>query len=324
VGWIWPAGRSLETTALDNLHAGIMNVTNCVNDILQKLNVFQERVNTLEMENSNLKRENKKIKCFLHQEYHKTDELDQYSCKENTRIYGIPEDFAGDGNDGGKKLQEIAAKLDIALDGTHDLQRVHRLGKKPRTAKAKSRGNFVRFVSYKKIQEFIKNRKKLKGTKISILMIHKKSVDSQNFLTQNADKSLVTCSIFLDLAKAFDAVNHDILLPKLNTQYGIKGLPLLLLKNYLENRSHYVVINDSRSGMSKFTCGVPQGSTLDPLLFLFYVNDLPLFSNFITILFADDTVFSLSANSMHELTTKKNQELENVDNWLKYNKLIIF
>jgi len=71
--------------------------------------------------------------------------------------------------------------------------------------------------------------------------------------------------------------------------------------------------------MADFTCGVPQGSTLGPLLFLFYVNDLPLVSNFKTILFADDTVLSLSANSMYELTIKINQEFESVDNWLKYN-----
>jgi len=63
------------------------------------------------------------------------------------------------------------------------------------------------------------------------------------------------------------------------------------------------------------------GLYIRPLLFLLYVNDLPLVSNFKTILFADDMVLSLSANSMHELTTKINQELESVDNWLKYNKL---
>jgi len=73
--------------------------------------------------------------------------------------------------------------------------------------------------------------------------------------------------------------------------------------------------------MAKFTCGVPQGSALGPLLLLLYVNDLPLVSNFETILFADDTMLSLSANAMHELTTKINQELGSVDNWLKYSKL---
>jgi len=73
--------------------------------------------------------------------------------------------------------------------------------------------------------------------------------------------------------------------------------------------------------MAKFTCGVPQGSTLGPLLFLLNVNDLPLVLNFKTYLFADDTILLLSANSMHELTTKINQELGSVDNWLKSNKL---
>jgi len=93
--WNWPQStidmlppnmsRKLDVITLENLHAEIMDVENCVNDILQKLNVFQERVNTLEMENSNLKRENKKLKCFLDQEYHKTDELDQYSLKERKK-----------------------------------------------------------------------------------------------------------------------------------------------------------------------------------------------------------------------------------------------
>jgi len=62
--------------------------------------------------------------------------------------------------------------------------------------------------------------------------------DLQNFPTQNADKG---CSTFLDLSKAFDTVNHDMLLHKLNTQYGMKGSLLLLLKNYLESGSHYVL-----------------------------------------------------------------------------------
>ena len=101
--------RKLDVITLENLHAGTMDVKNYVNDILQKLNMFQQRVHTLEMENSNLKHENKELKCFLDQEYHKTDELDQYGHK-NIRIYGIPEDFASEEDDGERKLLEIAAK----------------------------------------------------------------------------------------------------------------------------------------------------------------------------------------------------------------------
>jgi len=104
----------------------------------------------------------------LDQEYHKTDELDQYGRKENIRIYGIPEDFASEEDDGERKLLEIAAKLDIPIDATHDLQWVYRLGKKPKTTKTNLRGIIARFVSYKKRQEFIKNRKELQDTKLSI------------------------------------------------------------------------------------------------------------------------------------------------------------
>jgi len=80
----------------------------------------------------------------------------------------MPDYFASEEDDGERKLLEIAAKLDIPIDATHDLQRVHRLGKKPETTKANPRGIIARFVSYNKRQEFIKSRKKLKGTKISI------------------------------------------------------------------------------------------------------------------------------------------------------------
>ena len=70
--------------------------------------------------------------------------------KENIHIYGIPEDFSSEEDDGERKLLEIAAKLDIPIDATHDLQRVHRLGKKTKTAKANPRGIIARLVSYKK------------------------------------------------------------------------------------------------------------------------------------------------------------------------------
>ena len=102
-------------------------------------------------------------------------------------------------------------------------------------------------------------------------------------------RPLAPLGIFLDLSKAFDTLNHDILLHKLNI-YGIRGLANSWIKNYLSNRKQYVVYNNTNSTHSDIVCGVPQGSILGPLLFLLYINDLPLSSpSSHFIIFADDT-----------------------------------
>ena len=96
-------------------------------------------------------------------------------------------------------------------------------------------------------------------------------------LTDNLKMKIDSCetisSIFLDLSKAFDTVNHQILLQKLY-RYGIR-VPLLWFKSYLENRSQYVEVENVKSNPLTIQCGIPQGSTLGPLLFLIYVNDIP-------------------------------------------------
>ena len=107
---------------------------------------------------------------------------------------------------------------------------------------------------------------------------------------QNAiENKLFSCGLFLDLSKAFDTVNHSILIRKLE-YYGIRGVVKDWFCSYLTDRAQYVSIGDTSSDLMTITCGVPQGSVLGPLLFLLYIND---FGNSATVLdfnlFADDS-----------------------------------
>ena len=130
----------------------------------------------------------------------------------------------------------------------------------------------------------------------------------------------ITCSVFLDLKKAFDTVDHNILIKKLNC-YGVRGLPLKFLSSYLTNRQQYTVVHQAESSVKSVSCGVPQGSTLGPLLFLIYINDLPNACNLRIRLFADDASLTMSNKSKTLLENHMNNELIKVDEWLKTNKL---
>ena len=100
--------------------------------------------------------------------------------------------------------------------------------------------------------------------------------------------------IFLDLKKAFDTVNHKILVKKLYL-YGIMGQLINWFKGYLEHRSQYVTYNKKRSGIKDVVCGVPHGSILGPLLFFIYINDFSsVSSKLYYVLFADDTTVFIS------------------------------
>ena len=142
---------------------------------------------------------------------------------------------------------------------------------------------------------------------------------SENIL-QNFDKKEHTVSIFLDLSKGFDCVNHEILLKKL-WHYGIRGVAHDFFKCYLSNRLQYTFVNGVESDLLTVLCGVPQGSVLGPLLFLLYTNDLSNASNFSINLFADDTCLSLCHKNIYVLNLLCNIEAARVDEWFKANRL---
>ena len=137
------------------------------------------------------------------------------------------------------------------------------------------------------------------------------------------DSKRVGCGIFIDLQKAFDTVNHNILLQKLY-HYGIRGSSLQWFESYFTGRLQYVSINNHYSSLGKVTCGVPQGSVLGPLLFLIYINDLPNLSNLLSFfLFADDTNICFETENVTKLQCKVNKELLKVKSWLEVNKLAL-
>ena len=127
--------------------------------------------------------------------------------------------------------------------------------------------------------------------------------------------------IFLDFSKAFDTVDHIILLQKMYL-YGIQDTTLSWFENYLSNRKQYVTYNGIKSQTEKINCGVPQGSILGPLLFLIYINDLSTVSEAcMSILFADDTNMFFTGKNLKTMATVINEELIKVQEWLHCNKL---
>ena len=100
------------------------------------------------------------------------------------------------------------------------------------------------------------------STSLALATIH-------NEIISNIDDKKITCTIFVNLAKAFDTVDHFILINKLS-QYGIRGSPLEVLKSYLSNRKQFTGVNNVRSSFCNVTCGIPQGSFLGHFIFVIY------------------------------------------------------
>lgn len=131
---------------------------------------------------------------------------------------------------------------------------------------------------------------------------------------------LHVAATFCDLSKAFDCVNHGILLYKLQ-RYGIRGISLRLVKNYLMDRKQCVYYNNDFSSIKNLNIGVGQGTVIGPLLFLLFINDLPNVVNAATIMYADDTTFINNGVDQCNIAEAKSLTMTEASQWFVHNKL---
>jgi hypothetical protein len=132
--------------------------------------------------------------------------------------------------------------------------------------------------------------------------------------------------VFLDICKAFDSINHNILLRKMEDQFGVSNIELKWFESYISDRKQVCFVNGMTSTPKEIVCGVPQGSwpgsILGPLLFLLYINDLPdSLDNTTPCLYADDTQIFSSAKDSVELIFNLTNDLNKISQWLTSNKL---
>jgi hypothetical protein len=177
----------------------------------------------------------------------------------------------------------------------------------------------------KRMESFIEASNILSSSQYGFRKAHSTQhavLDLLNVIQTNMDKSLFSCGIFIDLKKAFDTVDHSILLSKLN-YYGFRGIINQWFSSYLQGRTQSTQIGYHVSNKMKVSHGVPQGSVLGPL-FLLYINDIQTCSDkFSFYLFADDTNLLYADKNLKKIEQIVNAELQNLNIWLVANRLTL-
>ena len=141
-----------------------------------------------------------------------------------------------------------------------------------------------------------------------------------DYIQLEMDKGNYVGMILLDLQKAFDTVNHDILLGKMKPM-GCSNSAVKWFRSYLSDRKQLIDLSGTRSELDRIACGVPQGSILGPLLFLMYVNDMEIAVQCKFLLYADDSALLIPGRNLKDIEKQLSRELSCISEWLVDNKL---
>ena len=187
-------------------------------------------------------------------------------------------------------------------------------------------------VAFNQLYDYLTSNGLLYESQYGFRKLHSTELAALEFtdrISQEMDAKKIPFSIFLDLSKAFDTLDHKVLLTKLH-YYGIRDITLNWFRSYLTKRTQYVDCNGVSSSVREIETGVPQGSILGPLLFIIYMNDIHTVSdNLNFILYADDTTLSSPMcsftrgcnDNIEQISTSINSELNKIADWLVVNKL---